>query len=295
MAETNFKNSSMQPLTNFHLNETNYRPWARAVRIALGGRSKLGYVTGDTKAPEKKEDPNYQEWIANDLCVMSWLFNAMEPQIYEIFAYAETSKELWNSLQEMYGQTNNSSRVFELQQNLSNLRQGVNQSFTDYLGKMKKQWEELRQYRPIASTTAEYVKREEQDKIFQLLANLTTEFEDVRREILMRAELPSLTTVCSIIHHEETRKRVMNPTHKVIDSQENSAHYSSTNSKSAENSKWNKEKRGLKFYCDHCRRTGHTKERCYVLHPHLRPARNRPNEAHVAINEKPAAAGSTNF
>jgi hypothetical protein len=54
---------------------------------------------------------------------------------------------------------------------------------------VKKYWEELRQYRPTAATVAEYVKREEQERIFHLLASLSSNFEETRREILMRPKI----------------------------------------------------------------------------------------------------------
>jgi hypothetical protein len=41
-----------QRLGSVLLNELNYLPWSRAVTIALGGRSKLGYVNGHIKAPD---------------------------------------------------------------------------------------------------------------------------------------------------------------------------------------------------------------------------------------------------
>jgi hypothetical protein len=42
-----------------------------------------------------------------------------------------------------------------------------------------------------------------------------------------------------------------------------------------------------RYQCDHCYRTGHTKERCWDLHPHLRP---KPASAHtsVAFAENPS-------
>jgi hypothetical protein len=33
----------------------------------------------------------------------------MDPKVYEVFAYANAAKELWDSLYEMYGNVNNSS------------------------------------------------------------------------------------------------------------------------------------------------------------------------------------------
>jgi truncated hemoglobin YjbI len=209
----------------------------------------------------------------------------MEPQIYGIHAYADTTKELWDSLYQMYGQANNASRIFELQQNIANSKQEANQSFTEFFGVMKRQWEELRQLRPVASTVNEYLQREEHDRIFQLLANLSPAFEETKRDILLRTELPSLNSICSIIQGEETRKRVMSTNFKNTISAENSAHYVAPGNKSGDN-RWTKGKmKKSKFFCDHCKKEGHSREHCYILHPHLRPARGRSTEAHVAVSD----------
>lgn len=66
----------------------------------------------------------------------------------------------------MYGQANNASRIFELQQGLATSGQGANQSFMEHLGNIKKQWDELRQQRPATQNVHDYVQREEQDRIF---------------------------------------------------------------------------------------------------------------------------------
>jgi gag-polypeptide of LTR copia-type len=214
MAETSQKSPFNQPLTNILLNGSNYLSWARVVTIALGGRSKEGHLTGTSK-PDETDKKKKEEWRASDLSMMSWLFNSMEPSIYEIFAYSNSAKELWDSLNEMYGLANNSSRIFEIQQEMFSLKQSSEQPFIEHFGKIKKYWEELRQYRPAATSVGEYMKREEQDRIFYLLASLSSNFEETRREILMRPELPSLNTICSIIQSEETRKRVMGRNSKV--------------------------------------------------------------------------------
>jgi hypothetical protein len=153
--------------------------------------------------------------------------------------------------------------------------------------------EELKQYRPTASTVDEYFKREEQDKVFLFLASLTSKYEEVKRDILMRAELPSFITVCAIIQGEKTRKRVMNSDNKVLipSNTETSALYLS--SKTGWNK--NKEKR-TKFNCEHCHRDGHTKDRCWVLHPHLKPAKFKNTEAKTVVHtENSTAAVGKNF
>jgi gag-polypeptide of LTR copia-type len=206
---------------------------------------------------------------------MNWLFNSMQLEIYDIFSYSETTKILWDKLKEMYGRSNNAARVFELQQSLAKCKKKPNQSVTDHLSKMTKQWEELRLYRPVSSEVNDYIQREEQDRILLYLASLGPEFEDVKCSILLRPELPSFSMVCSIIQSEEDKSRVMSTEHKVISElTENSA----LNTVLKDKDRWvkGKGKGNSKFHCDHCRRDGHSRERCWVLHPHLRPNRSKP-------------------
>jgi Reverse transcriptase (RNA-dependent DNA polymerase)/Integrase core domain/gag-polypeptide of LTR copia-type/GAG-pre-integrase domain len=288
---------SNKSLVNFLLNGDNYLTWARAMKVALGGQKKIQHIKGRSvteeelpteatpadklkaQAAKKKED---EEWEANDLQVMSQILNSIEPKLYGIFAYANTSKELWDTIYDMYGDANNSSRIFEIQQTISSLKQGQDQSFLEHFGVFKQNWEELRQYRPTATTIAEYITREQQDQIFYLLASLTADYEEVKRDILMRSELPSLNAVCAIIQREETRKRVMGS--KVNTSSptlENFAHFSSAKTQDSNQVYRGKDKR--KFYCDHCNKNGHTKDRCWVLHPNLKPNRNKSGEAHQVV------------
>ncbi|GAV76965.1 UBN2_3 domain-containing protein [Cephalotus follicularis] len=101
-------------LTYYALTGQNYLPWARAVKIALRGCSKLGYVNGEIPKPNVS-DSNFLDWEAHDNNVMKWLFNSMDSNIYEIFAYSETAKDLWTDLKEMYGHADNSPRIFEIE------------------------------------------------------------------------------------------------------------------------------------------------------------------------------------
>ena len=112
------------------------------LELALGGRPKLGYMNGLIRAPAST-DAKFVEWQANDNIVMSWLFNSMETQIYEIFAHSETTKSLWDSLQDMYGNVDNASYVFELQRELTHIEQSPNRTFIEHLGNLKKKRHEL--------------------------------------------------------------------------------------------------------------------------------------------------------
>lgn len=98
-------------LSSVLLNEFNYLPWSRAVTIALGGRSKLGFINGSTISP-KVNDPEYKAWLFKDQLIMSWILNSMERNLIEIFSFSESSSDLWDAIHHMYGNQNNSARTF---------------------------------------------------------------------------------------------------------------------------------------------------------------------------------------
>lgn len=57
--------NTSQRLTVVLLNEFNYLPWSRAITIALGGRSRLGFINGMEKPPEIGS-PEYVAWLQKD-------------------------------------------------------------------------------------------------------------------------------------------------------------------------------------------------------------------------------------
>nr|TKR85553.1 hypothetical protein D5086_0000246950 [Populus alba] len=87
LANCSDDNNTSQRLSSMLLNEFNYLPWSRAVTIALGGRSKLGFINGSIIPPEV-DDPEYAAWLSKDQLVMSWILNSMERNLAEIFSFS---------------------------------------------------------------------------------------------------------------------------------------------------------------------------------------------------------------
>ncbi|WJZ84735.1 hypothetical protein VitviT2T_004328 [Vitis vinifera] len=257
------ESNTSQRLCSVLLNEFNYLPWSRAVTITLGGRSKLGFINGKEKAPVFYS-PEYEIWLSKDQLVMSWILNSMERNIAEIFSYSESSLDLWEALRDMYGNQNNSARIFQIQQEVNALRQD-GRPFVSLLGNFKSLWSELEVYRPHTVDPVVLKKRTEEDRVFQVLASLGSEFEDLRCHILMSPELPSLKSVCSTIQREEVRRKVM-IRETVTNSSDTRAYIAHKNYEG----KSIKGKR-LDLKCEHCNAPGHTSDRCWVLHPELKP------------------------
>ncbi|KAI5354972.1 hypothetical protein L3X38_007867 [Prunus dulcis] len=232
-----------QRLSSILLIEFKYLPWSRAVTLALGGRSKLGFINGSIEAPDISS-PNYESWSCKDQLVMSWLLNSMERKIAEIFSYSESSHQLWETIKEMYGNKNNAARVFQLKQEITNLQQ-EGKPFVQLLGGLKNKWNELEVYHPHTTDAAVLLKRAEEDKKFQLLSSLDSTYEDLRNHILMNFELPSFTSVCATIQRKEEKV-------------------------------YKGKRPDLK--CSYCNNISHVLERCQILHLELKSLKFKDNK-----------------
>lgn len=90
-------------ITTMLLNRTIYLIWAKSASHYLCGKGKLGYINGKVLRPEDSE-VTYAEWELNDLTVMSWLLNLMEPLRAEDFLFLDSTNEIWDVAVEIYGE-----------------------------------------------------------------------------------------------------------------------------------------------------------------------------------------------
>ena len=266
MSENHFDSNSSNRLVSVLLNEFNYLRWSNAITLALGGRQKLGFVTGAAKAPETS-DLAYESWLSKDQLVRSWILNSMESQLADIFQYSTSAADLWEALKDMYGNQNNAARVYQLKQEISDLQQGES-SFIQYLGSLKSKWNELNLYRPHSTDANVLLKRADEDKVFQLLGNLSSEYEDLKCHLLMNTELPTFSNVCIIIQREEVRRKVM----KVeVKSSSSEARAFSAGQKPAASPKPVFKGKKADWKCTHCGSSTHLVETCWILHPEFKP------------------------
>ena len=77
------------PTIFIKLDGTNYRVWSQILEMHIVGRKEKGYITGNKVAPAE-DDPNYDEWEAEDALFKSWLINSMIDDRCHTFA-------VWNS------------------------------------------------------------------------------------------------------------------------------------------------------------------------------------------------------
>ena len=59
------------------LNGMNFLEWSQSVKLAIDGRGKLGYLTGEVSEPNPS-DPSYRVWRSENSLVTAWLLNSMK-------------------------------------------------------------------------------------------------------------------------------------------------------------------------------------------------------------------------
>ncbi|XP_057416096.1 uncharacterized protein LOC130710761 [Lotus japonicus] len=258
-----FGESHSVQITTFRLNGSNYFRWSQSVQLYIRGRGKLGYLTGEKPMPDIA-DPQYAVWDAENSMVMTWLVNSIKDISSNYMCYS-TAKELWDSVTEMYSDLENKSQIYELTLKVREIRQGGN-NVTKYFHSLKRVWQDLDLFNTYKWNSAEDAKHHrqtvEEGRIFQFLAGLNEELDEVRGRIIGRATLPSLGEVFAEVRREETRRSVMMgktktdapPSETNALAVETAALKTSTNQKNFSN-RW----------CDHCNRPGHTRESCWKI------------------------------
>ncbi|KAH9650091.1 protein kinase domain-containing protein [Citrus sinensis] len=252
-------------ITTIRLNEGNFQRWSQSVRMYIRGRGKIGYLTGDVKAPEIS-DPSYGVWDAENSMIMAWLVNSMDEDIGANYMCYSTAKELWDNVSQMYSDYGNQSQIYELQLALGDIRQG-DYSITKYFNTLKRLWQDLDLFNDYEWESMEDFKHHKQtvnnERIFKFLAGLNVEFDEVRGRIIGRKPLPTLEDVFSKVRREESRRGVMLGKKNSIVSVEKSALVTADANATRSITQQQQKSR---VWCDYCNKPRHTREACWKLH-----------------------------
>ncbi|KAH7524821.1 hypothetical protein FEM48_Zijuj06G0159800 [Ziziphus jujuba var. spinosa] len=172
--------------TSNRLNGKNYLKWSQIVRTYLKGKGRLGHLFGTGPA---KEDPTFEAWDEED------------------YDY-----EIWDCLHRTYSKTRNTAQVYEIKVKAGATKQG-DKSVTEYANLLQNLWQELDYYQVIemkchedAVSLKNFI---EKDRVYDFLAGLNPEFDQVRIQIIGKDCTPSLEETISLIRAEESRRSVM--------------------------------------------------------------------------------------
>ena len=73
------------------LAKDNYPTWARAIRMALDAKSKLGFVDGSITASMAVTPFEKQAWSKCNSTISSWILNSVSPYITTSVIYRDTA------------------------------------------------------------------------------------------------------------------------------------------------------------------------------------------------------------
>ena len=194
--------------TAYMLTGKNYLKWSQFVQTYLKGKRKLSHLIGTGPKPE---DPKFAAWDEADSMIMSWLWNTMSPEVSDTYMFLSTAKEVWDAVRQTYSKARDAAQVYEIKVKTSAMKQG-NKTVTEYANSLQTLWQELDHYRCITTRCPEdaailksFI---EKDRVYDFLAGLNNEFDQVRVQILSKDELPSLNETISLIRAEESHRGV---------------------------------------------------------------------------------------
>jgi len=171
-------------LLPYRLDGKNYLQWAQLVQTFLKGRGKLSHLTS---LPPAETDPNFQVWDIEDSLIMSWLWNAMQPDVSRNYMFLSTAREIWEVAKQTYSKVQDVSVIYEVKTKISSTKQG-GMTVTEYYNSMNGLWLELDQYQKIkmvcSADAATLNKIMERNRIVEFLAGLNSVFDQVRVQIL---------------------------------------------------------------------------------------------------------------
>ncbi|XP_019417053.1 PREDICTED: uncharacterized protein LOC109328178 [Lupinus angustifolius] len=114
------------------LNGKNYHSWARAMRMILESKNKIGFLDKSIPRP-LPEDVLYGPWRRCNNTILYWLQRSVEESIAKSILWFDTASKLWTDLKDRFSQ-GDIFRIAELEEEFYHLHQGnltISEFFTD--------------------------------------------------------------------------------------------------------------------------------------------------------------------
>ncbi|KAB5524575.1 hypothetical protein DKX38_022324 [Salix brachista] len=280
-----FFNSSDNPggvLVSCLLKGDNYPTWRRAMMNALRAKNKLGFVDGSLLKP-KEDIKEIQTWEKCNSMVISWIFNALAPELHDSVAYVDSAHEMWGELQERFSQ-GNVPRIHELKREIC-LAQQKDLTVSVYYTKLKGLWDELAAYStvPLCSCGAgkQIWAERETEKVHQFLMGLNDQYGIIRSQILNMEPFPSINKAYAFVTKEEKQLAIAGISR---DQLTEAAGFNVKHNRFPTKNFAGEQQRGetskfptkdfaadqqrgetSRFRCSYCDKPGHSKEKCFKL------------------------------
>lgn len=190
----------------------NFSVWSRAMKIAIIGRNKLGFIDGSCR--KELYGPNLTNlWERCNAIVLSWIMNCVLKELLGGIVYSTNAAAVWKDLCERYDKIDG-SRIFQLHKEIATVSQGTS-SISSYFSKLRELWVEYDSLAPVPGcdcvNSREFVVFMHNQKLLQFLMGLNDSYEQARSQILMMVPLPTINKAYSLLIERESQ-RIMSQT-----------------------------------------------------------------------------------
>ena len=271
-------------------NGSNIILWEKTVQAALKPRKLIQHLSEEGPL---EHHPDFQKWLVEEEFVFAWLLDSIAPEHMSRYASYDTSKQLWEAIRRGHSKQGNKAKIIDLIIKSYNIKQGE-RSVLVYSNELRDIHSELDHCHP-QSTDSLARAREATNRLCQFLQGLRPEFEIVRSQLFNRDEEPTFDEAITKVMQEESRlqalKGTIEGTAYVMKGKPSSSQYQ--NSYQAPHPKQTNEGKGNKeeLMCRYCKRMGHIKDKCWILHPDLRPPHIA--RAHLTYSQQGGAPQTT--
>ncbi|XP_021859862.2 uncharacterized protein [Spinacia oleracea] len=175
----------------------NYDEWAKAVRRSMISKFKFGFLDGSIKEPTT-DTTKMKHWIAVNSMLVSWITYTIEENLRSTTEDFDIASELWDHLRKRYCIVSGTG-VCHLKMALSDCKQSVNESVTDFFGRLSTVWKAYVQYAEIPRCTCagcscniarQVGEIRDEEHLRYFLIGFENHYEAIRAQLLAQFPLP---------------------------------------------------------------------------------------------------------
>ncbi|XP_075096236.1 uncharacterized protein LOC142174354 [Nicotiana tabacum] len=163
----------------------NYALWSKAMKLALRGKSKLGFVDKSC-VKDMYRGELAEQWEKCNAMVLSWIGSTVASELISSIMFASSAKKVWSDFKEKFDRCS-LTRIYHLWAEIASLRQAPNPD-CDY--------EESR-------PSLEHIL---QKRLLRFLMGLNKSYSNVRSNVLMKRPVVSVNEVYAIVTQEKSQR-----------------------------------------------------------------------------------------
>ncbi|XP_075083597.1 uncharacterized protein LOC142167334 [Nicotiana tabacum] len=178
----------------------NYALWSRAMKLALRGKCKLGFVDGNCVKSMYRGELAEQCEKCNAI-ILSWIGSTVVSELMPSIVFASNARKVWSDFKEIFYRCR-LTRIYHLWTEIASLKLSID-SVTTYYSKMTDLCSELDVLTPKFSCDCEESRPSlihlEQQRLLQFLMGLNENYNNVLSNVLLRRPVVSVNEAYAIV------------------------------------------------------------------------------------------------